>query len=411
VAARVDVPLDAFQALEVDFERFDFDGSGFLSVNQAYKLVKFHLLEYCKRLGYTTNSATVVPVRPLKSAGYEVIKDLGQGSYGLAKLATNRNGDEVCLKCFTKSQMTATSVEDLVHEFEALRLLQCERIANAREMFQDTDFYYLVGDVYLGGDLTTLKSRTIDQGVNVNEDWWRKVFRQAIEGIAFMHEQAMMHCDIKEPNIMVKTTEYSDPEIVIIDLGVAVCMAKEDDRSPHGTPGYVPPETLETLMWFPRGDLFSMGVVMLQMVADKIPTDGPRDRFTPGGIFHEGCETVPEIFQATREREAPLHLMPQDWTLLTDMIRRLLQKDRHDRPTAAVARKDPFFTGDIDAGSPGTDTGSVESWAPRAWRNLRPQGKMATVGITKSFMAKIIDAEEVEMEAEDADDYSPMTTF
>jgi len=403
LAARIDVPLDAFQSLQVDFERFDFDGSGTLSINQAYKLVKFHLLEYRKRLGYAATSASDVPVIPLESAGYEVFKELGHGSYGVAKLATNRHGEEVCLKCFTKAQMSASSVEDLVHEFEALKLLQCERIANAREMFQDADFYYLVGDVYLGGDLTTLKARANDQLVDVNEDFWRKVFRQALEGIAFMHEQAMIHCDIKEPNIMVKTTDYSEPEIVIIDLGVTVCMAKEDDGCPHGTPGYVPPETLETLMWFPRGDLFSMGVVMLQMVCDKIPTDGPRDRFTPGGIFHEGCESVPEIFQATRERVAPLHLMPQEWTSFTELIAKLLQKDRRIRPTAAVARKDPWFSE-----SDGTDTGSVESWAPRAWRNLRPKGKMATVGITKSFMAKIIDPEEGEgelAEEEDAEAY------
>jgi serine/threonine protein kinase len=188
---------------------------------------------------------------------------------------------------------------------------------------------------------------------------------------------------------MVKTCDFSAPEIVIIDLGVAVCIAKEDDGCPHGTPGYVPPETLETLMWFPRGDMFSMGVVMLQMIADKIPDDGPRDRSTPGGIFHEGCDTVPEIFRATREREAPLELIPDDWPLLTRLVGKLLQKRRQDRPTAAIARKDPWFymASENETGSQNiTNTGSAESWAPRAWEKLRPKGKLATVGITKAFM-------------------------
>merc|ERR1719446_763044 len=114
----------------------------------------------------------------------------------------------------------------------------------------------------------------------------------------------MMHCDIKEPNLMVKTTDFSRPQVVIIDLGVTVSMAQEDSGCPHGTPGYVPPETLDTLMWFPRGDLFSLGVVMMQVVIDKVPDlSAQRDRTTLGGIFHEGCLTANEIFEATRTRE------------------------------------------------------------------------------------------------------------
>jgi len=269
-------------------------------------------------------------------------------------------------------------VEDLSHEFEALSLLQCNVIAGASEMFQDESMYYLVGDVYYGGSFETLKKRAIGQGVVLTQDWWRSVFRQVLEGIAFMHEQAVMHCDIKEPNLMVKTDDFRHPQVVIIDLGVAVNMAQKDNGHPSGTPGYVPPETLETYMWFPRGDLFSMGVVMMQLVIDKVPTD---ERAC--GIFQERCRNVQEIFAATKTRSPPWHLMPRGFPLLSSLVQRLLRKERRLRPTAAQVLKDPWFDGCGEG-----DVG--ESWAlSEACRRLNPKNRFATMGISKGFLEEI----------------------
>merc|ERR1711970_656344 len=109
---------------------------------------------------------------------------------------------------------------------------------------------------------------------------------------------------------MLKTANYQQPQVVVIDLGVAKAMAASDEGIPHGTPGYVPPETWETKKWFPTGDVFSLGVVILQVMIDKSPPTGPRDQGSPGGIFVEGCANVREIFLATQSRPAPTHLIP-----------------------------------------------------------------------------------------------------
>lgn len=283
--------------------------------------------------------------------------------------------------------MKASAAEDLTHEFEALKLLHCNAIAGASEMFQDESMYYMVCEMYYGGDFETLKPRALEQGVTLTENWWRSVFCQVLEGLAFMHEQATIHCDIKEQNLMVKTTDLAQPQVVIIDLGVAVSMAAEDDGHPAGTPGYVPPETLETLMWFPRGDLFSMGVVILQMMIDKVSTGNYE------GIFQEGCRSVQEIFAATRSRQAPTHLLPPEMPLLMQLTEQLLQKKRKDRPTAAQALKHTWFQGYGEGASD-------ESWAlSDACRRLRPKSRFATQGITKAFLDGMADSPKPEDEA------------
>merc|ERR1719414_1800257 len=113
-----------------------------------------------------------------------------------------------------------------------------------------------------------------------------------------------MHCDIKEPNLMIKAADFREPHIVLIDFGIARAMADNVSQT-CGTPGYIPPETWDTGKWFPKGDIFSLGVVIVQLMANKLPPLGARTPWTKGGIFLEGCATFPEIQHATKTRHLP----------------------------------------------------------------------------------------------------------
>lgn len=364
----IHVPEEAFGDVLNTYICFDFDGNGSLEVNEAYKLIKFHLREYRKKLGLA-DTPVDMPFKSLAEAGYTVTKELGRGSQGVAKLATSRDGQDVCVKCLDKAQMSNSGIEELQEEFLILQQLSCERIARVFALFQDAQFYYMVGEPYFGGDFMTIKERAQEQGVALTEQWWRCVFRQCCEALQFMHEQAMMHCDIKEPNMMLKHDDFGNPEVVLIDFGVSKALVA-DPGWPGGTPGYMPPETLETHRWYPRGDIFSMGVVMMQVIIDKIPPTGARTISTPGGIFVEGCMTIQDILEATRTRQPPFQLMPPTMPGLTRLLQKMLAKQMQCRPTATQVLKDPWFE---------------EGMAPQP---VRPRNAWATVGITKSFLAR-----------------------
>jgi len=273
----------------------------------------------------------------------KIVKDLAHGNQGIVKLALGPDGSPCCIKIMAKENMDNRKLDQLKDEFEMMYLLHHEGIARTFHIFQDASSYYLVNQPYFGVDLTRLVSKAQESKVRMTEAWWRKIFWQCFDALSYMHKHAVMHCDIKEANIMVKTADYHNPKIVIIDLGLAQECAFEVNRI-VGTPGYMPPETLKTHKWYPKGDCFSMGVVMVQMFIDWIPmtpsmTCDGKPRF---GLFTTGVHSDLEVVNATMTRPVPTHWLPQIPTLI-HLVVSLANKDIKKRPTAHQAKEHNWF--------------------------------------------------------------------
>jgi len=192
---------------------------------------------------------------------------------------------------------------------------------------------------------------------------------------------------------MIKTENFIAPKAVLIDFGIAKALA-----SP-GTPGYIPPETWIQRQWFPGGDVFSMGVVMLQVLIDKVPaSSGMRTRQTPGGIFLEGTCTYGEVAEVTRTREPPVQLISQALSGLTEVVLATLRKDLISRLRAPQVLAHPWFS------SPATEAAAEMGRKSLVASQFKVAGKeglledsddtsgvsareqFATVGITPSFL-------------------------
>jgi len=264
-----------------------------------------------------------VPHLSLESLGYSFTKQIAQVAQGTIELAEHvSSGAFQCVKCFHKSKMQADAMELLKSEVELMfELGEHPNIGEAIMVFQDPCSYYLVQPYYGGGNLMALKHRAIGSGVGCTEDWWRSIFTQCLTGLAHMHGKDVMHCDIKEPNIMLRGEHLGEPELVIIDLGVAQ-RAGTNRSIIYGTPGYIPPEVWEGKDWYPQSDMFSLGVVVMQMLIGKM------------GIFTENTSTYREVKEATKLREPPFELMPIEFPCFTGLAKKLLAKDFHARPTA-----------------------------------------------------------------------------
>jgi serine/threonine protein kinase len=122
-------------------------------------------------------------------------------------------------------------------------------------------------------------------------------------------------------------------------------------------------------------------------MCDKLPPTGDRDRNTPGGIFIEGCMNVREIFQSTIKRVPPLHLMPEEYPLLTPLVEKLLEKDHEQRPSAPTALNEEWFRQGRDGES---------SWHfAEQYQHYHARSRFASVGITDAYLMD--QSEECEM--------------
>mmetsp|Transcript_49475 Transcript_49475/g.115717 ORF Transcript_49475/g.115717 Transcript_49475/m.115717 type:complete len:672 (-) Transcript_49475:108-2123(-) len=354
-ASKTSLPTSVLADLENSFPYFDFTGMGKLNLNEVYKMVKHHLMVwYNQQLGGT--SCISMRWQAMSSSGYTVTRELGKGSQAKALLATDSRGREVCVKRYAKEKMEGMALDDLKSEYsKMLELEGSPYIAKCFDIFHDQSFCYIVVEAYHGGDLTTLKARAASQGVPMVQDWWKRLFKQGYTALNWMHSQALMHCDVKEPNVMLRTASYLAPELVLIDFGVSRSMVNPSPKM-VGTPGFIPPETYASKgQWSPRGDVFSMGVTLFQVIIDKVAPTGSRKKSTPGGIFIEGCTTMKQIVEATKIRTPPYQLLPQELSSGIPFLQRLLAKEMSERPSAQQAVADdwlariPVRGGDVDA--------------------------------------------------------------
>lgn len=348
LSQRLGVPPSIFLAdISANFLRYDLYRTSTLTQRECMRFTVSHLYtHWWSKLGASLERTPEAPAyASLEAAGYRVIAKLGEGGQGTVYLASDPDGEEVCLKCIKKDKLDKQGLEDLKREFCSMKILANPALASMSAIFYDSESFYAVSEPYIGGDFTTLKQRAIEQRVSMSEDWWRSVVVQSLRAVAHLHERAVMHCDLKEPNFMLKTPDYAEPYVVLIDFGFARMFTAEPTGLVQGTFGYIPPETFRAGRWFPRGDVFSWGVTILQMLVDKVVPPLPIPGRPPVGIFLEGVQqSFQAIAQATCTRQPPFHLVPAPLYGLGVLLARCLEKQLPQRIKAHEALQDSWCT-------------------------------------------------------------------
>ncbi|CAJ1401613.1 unnamed protein product [Effrenium voratum] len=341
LAEHLGVPPQVFRDVQILCQRFDFDGQGALDKQQCTVLFRGILRQKRKDLG-PRRLEVEVPEMSLAEAGFTVERELGQGGQGVMYLCER---DEVpfCIKFFSKQQ-DDDCLEDLLTEYTLMMDFSHINVAKTYEVFQDEEFFYLVNEPYFGGDLTKLAKKAHDQGLSMSEDWWRQIFRQCLEGLAYLHSKAVMHCDIKEENVMLATNDMDNPRVVLIDFGLAEALTSTSSGC-SGTPGYIPPETWETEWWYPKGDIFSTGIMFFQLMIGQVPgdevlgvlqTDGDRD----------------EDMAAALKLHLPWERFPGEMPELRALVAQMTLRQLAQRPSAKGALEHEWFHSDSDEDLP-----------------------------------------------------------
>jgi serine/threonine protein kinase len=151
-----------------------------------------------------------------------------------------------------------------------------------------------------------------------------RIGREIATGLAAAHRRGIVHRDIKPANIFLEGDSRS---VRIIDFGLAreldaQATAVTHDGALVGTPSYMPPERIDDGELDASSDLFGLGVILYELLADRLPFEG---------------KTVAAVLMAIiRGTPKPLREVAADVPReVGDLVMRLIAHDRAARPADA----------------------------------------------------------------------------
>lgn len=200
----------------------------------------------------------------LNAKGYELVSELGTGTYGVVWLAKDqRTGVLVAIKFFARG--TGEQWQSLQEEVRQLAQLHAApNIVRLLDVEIESWPPYYVMDFAEQGSLSArLKQGSIRIGEAV------EMFRQIAQALAYVHAKGILHCDLKPGNILLDATGRA----LVADFGQAHLAS---DTSPAlGTFFYMAPEQADLSQSFPdtRWDVYAIGAILYAMLTGRPPRE------------------------------------------------------------------------------------------------------------------------------------------
>ncbi|CAH9128201.1 unnamed protein product [Cuscuta epithymum] len=202
---------------------------------------------------------------------YEIVKDLGSGNFGVAKLVRDKSTKDLfAVKFIERGQ----KIDELVErEIMNHRSLKHPNIVRFKEVLLTPTHLAIVMEYAAGGELF---HRICSVG-RFNEDEARFFFQQLIYGVSYCHSMQICHRDLKLENTLLDGS--TAPRVKICDFGYSKSeVFHSQPKSTVGTPAYVSPEVLTRKEYDGKlADIWSCGVTLYVMLIGAYPFEDPSD--------------------------------------------------------------------------------------------------------------------------------------
>ncbi len=217
-----------------------------------------------------------VPMATLVKAGrYEIVSELGRGAMGVVYKATDPViGRTVAVKTIKLSaEGTGLTRSELLARFQtearAAGVLTHPNIVVVFDAGEEDGLYYITMELVEGRSLQAL----LDDGHSFPLPRVLRIMEQACSALQFAHERNVVHRDIKPANLMLT----GDDTVKVTDFGTAkILQFGTVQQTAHvmGTPSYMSPEQVKGRAVDGRSDIFSLGVMLYEMVTGEKPFPG-----------------------------------------------------------------------------------------------------------------------------------------
>ena len=270
-------------------------------------------------------------VLPTTIGGYKVLATIGRGAMGQVYLAEDDRLDRrVAIKVMHPTRESdPASRQRFIRESRATAAVEHPHVVTIYQVGEHAGLPYIVMQCLHGETLGTYRTKVgrvlLPEALRIG--------REIAEGLAAAHRRGLVHRDIKPENIIL---EGPAREVKIIDFGLVCDLGDDPLKAPVtvegavlGTPAYMAPERISDRPVDARTDLFGLGVMLYELLADRLP-------FT-------GMSMMAMLVSIAQGSPTPLRSaapdVPDD---VSKLVMQMIAHDPADRPATARAVADPI---------------------------------------------------------------------
>ncbi|KAI4318798.1 hypothetical protein MLD38_032465 [Melastoma candidum] len=257
---------------------------------------------------------------------YELVKDIGSGNFGVARLMRNKLTKElVAMKYIERGHKIE---ENVAREIMNHKSLLHPNIIRFMEVVLTPTHLAIVMEYAAGGELF---ERICNAG-RFSEDEARYFFQQLICGVSYCHAMQICHRDLKLENTLLDGSPA--PRLKICDFGYSKSsLLHSRPKSTVGTPAYIAPEVLSRREYDGKmADVWSCGVTLYVMLVGAYPFEDPQD---------------PKNFRKTFSRIMGVQYNIPDFVHISQDCRQLLSRIFITNPARRITIKEikshPWF--------------------------------------------------------------------
>lgn len=264
-------------------------------------------------------------------AEWEIGEELGNGAFGIVKKCVNKaDGKLWAVKIVDKGKAGSTGIRQMEKEVSILKTVNHPHIVQIKQVYETPKQTFMIMEICDGGELHDI----LAERKRFNEADAKIVIKRLSEACAYLHQNDIVHRDLKLENLLFCTEGTGDEyNVKITDFGLSTTLGESQMNDVCGTPLYMAPEIINNLGYNIGCDIWALGIITHYLLCGQPPFVDKKEE---------------DLYDKIRSGD--ISFSEPIWSTISEsaknLIRGMLKVDPAMRFTAKEILDHPWITGD-----------------------------------------------------------------